>query len=56
MFFKPGKKGDKAFNAAWKEIQALARDGGKPGLLRPRNILGLSLLTSGTGLVWDLLN
>ena len=60
MFFKPGKEGDKAFNGAWKEVQALARAGEKPGLLRPRNILGLGLLTAasgtGTAFVWDIFN
>ena len=60
MFFKPGKEGDKAFNGAWKEVQALAKAGGKKGLFTPKRILGMTLLTgavgTGTAFVWDLFN
>jgi len=56
MFFKPGKEGDKAFNGAWKEVQALAKAGGKKkGLAGKAGLLGGGALLGGSGLfVWDL--
>ena len=56
MFFKPGKEGDKAFNGAWKEVQALAKAGGKKkGLAGKAGLLGGGALLGGSGLfVWNL--
>ena len=58
MFFKPGKKGDEAFNGAWKEVQALAKAGGKKkGLAGKAGLLGGGALLGGSGwFVWDLFN
>lgn len=54
MFFKPGKEGDKAFNGAWKEIQALAKAGDKKGGITPKKLLTLGLLGGGTTLAFNL--
>ena len=58
MFFKPGNKGDKAFDGAWKEVQALAKAGGKKkGLARKAGLLGGGALLGGSGFfVWDIFN
>ena len=54
MFFKPGREGDKAFNGAWKEIQALAKAGDKKGGITPKKLLTLGLLGGGTTLAFNL--
>ena len=56
MFFKPGKNGDKAFNGAWKEVQALAKAGGKKkGWSRTAGLLGGGALLGTSGaFIWNL--
>ena len=56
MFFKPGKEGDKAFNGAWKEVQALAKDVGKRGGLSriTGSLSKVALMGASGAFVWSL--